>query len=84
MKIDPNAAAFPGQSHDSSGLPCAQAEHGLTIRAHFAAMAMQAYLSNPLALEAVAASGRSSTEIEAGYASDAVRMADILIAELNK
>ena len=72
MKIDPNAPAFPVQESMVSGstgeVPAAS---GLTIRAHFAAMAMQGILLNP------------DVDTPRYVAAEAVRHADALIAALN-
>lgn len=66
MPVDPQANAFPVEG-------CHFYSHGLTIRAHFAAMAMQGIISqacDPITDEEVA--------------KRAVWCADALIAELNK
>ena len=83
MKIDPNDSAFPiTESTNAHGNmtaindSCAYivSSGGLTIRAHFAALAMQGMLSyndSPI--------GRGSL-----FARNAVEYADALITELNK
>lgn len=78
MKIDPTDAAFPiPYGRD----PSAPHVSGLTIRAHFAAMAMQGMLANPVVMQTVGSRG-----IDPGpeLAKAAVDSADYLIAELNK
>jgi hypothetical protein len=64
-----NANAFP-QSKDDLTI---DDEHGLTKREYFAAMAMQALLSDP-----------NIATTYSKYAENAVQAADALIAELNK
>ena len=56
---------------------------GLTIRAHFAAMAMQGLMANALTLHAVAHSGDHQKAISE-TADMAAACADALIAALNK
>ncbi len=74
MKIDPNSPAFPAEGGNDSGL---HANPGLTTRAHFAAMAMQGVLADPNVRF------RGDEDYEEN-ASVCVKMADALIAELNK
>lgn len=69
MKIDPNAPAFPNSNQYSDSYI-----DGLTIRAHFAGMAMAAHAANP------EQTLTSSDKIAAW----SVEMADALIDELNK
>ncbi len=54
--------------------------NGLTVRAHFASMAMQALFSNNTAVEAFAENASNRSEIVVA----AVGIADLLIAELAK
>lgn len=86
MKLDPNAPAYPGYSdplvtaddgtrhlRSECGLP-QEPSMGLTVRQHFAAMAMQ---------------GAMAADTEATWPTErlvqyAVKVADALIAELNK
>lgn len=77
MKIDPNAPVFPGQEFSSEVGANSHLERGLTIRAHFAAMAMQGMVRR-------FSVSQESDEHIALDARDAVRYADALIAELNK
>jgi len=70
----PNDSAFPVQIME--GINYA---HGLSIREYYAGMAMQGLLANATTdPEGLGANQAKS------YASDAVYMADALIAELNK
>jgi len=70
MKILPNDPAFPFvETKDSSAAP------GLSIRAQFAAMAMQGFLANPNHLNW----GNRSELLKVS-----VEMADRLIEELNR
>lgn len=88
MKIDPNAPALPclcqpdgnGNPHGAQVGSATFWETGLTIRAHFAAMAMQGLLSNPLLENAI----DGPKCVYATIAGDALKHADALIAELNK
>lgn len=68
MKIDPESYAFPSEV----SLAC-----GLTVRSHFAAMAMQGVLADPNVRF-------SSPDHYEEHASVCVKMADALIAALNK
>ena len=68
MKIDPNASAFP--CDHAIPLPTS----GLTIRAYFAAMAMQGLISDP----------DCDSERYSDFAESAVNFADALIVELSK
>jgi hypothetical protein len=76
MSIDPNAPAFPWPDFRIDGKKAS----GVTIRAHFAAMAMQGLLANQL-LEDLIDSGEC---VYGTIAKDAIKHADALIAELNK
>lgn len=81
MKLDPNAPAFPVECDYSNGVPRGRQtdlrsgyETGLTVRQHIAAMAMQ---------------GAMSADTEATWPTEklvqyAVKVADALIAELNR
>lgn len=70
MKVEPNARAFPFESaRDWNG-----ASFGLTMRAYFAAKALQGLC---------AADAYEMWAVES-IASRAIRQADALIAELNK
>jgi hypothetical protein len=63
------ANAFPQSKNDLT----IDDEHGLTKREYFAAMAMQALISDP-----------NISTTYSHYAENAVQAADALIAELNK
>jgi len=71
MKINPNATAFPFEFDEAQ---VTRFDFGLTVRAYFAAKAMQGMLANPYMGE------READEI----AARAAKQADALIAELNK
>lgn len=77
--IDPNSPAFPS----AMIRPKDYGVEGLTIRAYFAAMAMQGLLANSHGLRCVATTEKSNKELVATYASDAVVFADALIEALN-
>lgn len=70
MKVDPNAPAYPVLSIDSWNKP--HVSGGLTVRQHFAAMAMQGLIA------------KGCTHGPDGVAMIACEYADTLIAELNK
>jgi hypothetical protein len=80
MKIDPNAPVFaaPVMRHavgdHGEVTPYIDSEGGLSIRAHFAAMAMQGLIALPA----------TDHETPGEIASFSVKCADALIAELNK
>lgn len=74
MKIDPNAPAYPVDLDSHS--------HGLSIRAHFAAMAMQGMIDSITRMEEPGTSIIPHRPIEVAEIS--VVYADALIAELNK
>lgn len=73
MKIDPNSPAFPNRSYRDPAEDFVWPSPGLTVRAHFAAMAMQG-------LMACAETAGKPEE----FAKWSVDHADALIAELNK
>lgn len=73
MKIDPNAPAFPVSDTVHANGQVQYGANGLTVRAHFAAMAMQGMLAD---------STRNGVWHE--YAENSVKFADALIAALNK
>lgn len=73
MKIDPNHSAFPNPSNGMS-MP----DYGLTIRAHFAAMAMQGLCANPKFFDA------PSSQIAAAAVLQADALIKALSAEANK
>lgn len=90
MKIDPNDSAFPlTESTNAHGNmaaindSCAYivSSGGLTIRAHFAALAMQAMLANPYIGDALT---EEEAETPLRCAELAVEAADALIQALNK
>lgn len=89
---NPNAPAAPAlcQMNAANEIVGAQTgcstgwELGLTKREHFAALALQGMLANPLGLECAAKSGDTQEKIEETYAADSVRFADLLIKALNK
>lgn len=75
MKIDPNAPAYPVDLDSHS--------HGLSIRAHFAAMCLQGLMANQITLMAMGTDKDAHKII--GEATDmAVTCADKLIESLNK
>lgn len=91
MKIDPNAAMFPAprvrNDVSDSGTITQRLEMvgGLTIRAHFAAMAMQGLLAD----QTFKMAARECSKTEGGktdslVAAAAIQFADALIAELSK
>ena len=63
---------------------------GLTVRAHFAAMAMQGLMANSDMVSLLVANNQNSGKTEGPeafwkhFAQDAVAAADVLISELNK
>lgn len=81
MSIDPNAPAHPTYATGMMG-------QGLTIRAYFAAMAMQGIVSSPSVLGAMKAmlikEADDTEDLGTLTAKSAVEFADALIAELNK
>jgi hypothetical protein len=89
MKIDPDAPAFPWEDinhrtgQHRTGQPSASA--GLSIRAHFASLAMQRMAGNPAIIGPNPMCGvayvNGSPET---LAQMAIQQADALIAELNK
>lgn len=79
----PYTNAFPGPRLDSDAVPLRQAHPGLTIREHFAAMALQGLLANPETAQAIT-DGVSAVIKLNRTARSAVCFADALILELNK
>lgn len=73
MKIDPNAPAFPNSRQYSNG-----DIDGLTIRAEIASRVMAGFSANHMMSSQAADWGPEN------YAAASVKMADALIAELNK
>ena len=90
MTIDPNAPAFPHvadiiQQGENTFLKKSLTSNGLTIRAHFAAMAMQGLAANHQFLLAVLQCSKvTNGKPETVLAQSAIEHADALIAELNK
>lgn len=76
-KIYPNDFAFPASESGTEEHTTFPGQRGLTIRAEFAARAMQGLLSSD---------NRQSVDVlnTRIYAGKAVQLADALIAELNK
>ena len=70
------AVAVPGFMYGDGSHEEPSVKGGLTIRQHFAAMAMQGLLSNT--------KNGYDTKAAVTYAENAVYLADALIAELNK
>lgn len=68
-----NQPAFPAQSHVKPNGEVHPFQSGMTLRQYYAGKALQGLLSDP--------AGNSPYE---RFASDAVRLADALIAELEK
>ena len=79
--IDPNEPAFPAQAKGSDGTPCHEMAYGITIRAHFAALALQGILSNIGLVQVYQKGGHTDPH---AIASGAIAMADALIDRLNK
>lgn len=81
MKIDPNAPAFAAAT-------CGDWQSGISIRAHFASLAMQGLagqmLNDPNALRALKDGTMTNEMAVAGLARMSCLRADALIAELNK
>lgn len=86
MKTDPNEPAFPSQPLDATGAPCGAPQLGLTIRQHYAGLALQGLLAQSHA------SFRDILQKEMGkkkctshsiFAREAVMMADALLEALN-
>jgi hypothetical protein len=80
MKIDPNSPAFAAAT-------CGDWNNGISVRAHFASMAMQGYLSaiDANLCKALLQSARAcGLSMPALIAQNSVDYADALIHELNK
>jgi len=77
-KITGNEPAMPTANSDRG------IDFGLTIRQHYAGLAMQGLLANQILLEKGAKQHSSVNSIFQSYAKDAVDIADSLIAELNE
>jgi hypothetical protein len=70
---------------DAQSTPNGTLQLGLTIREHFAAMAMQGLLANPTIPQIARSQGAETHEaIMDWYSQGAVQHADALIAELAK
>lgn len=81
MIIRPTDPAFPVSTGTNPGNPAA----GITVRAHFAAMAMQGIISNPESFAAAkSVAEQHNVKPSEAAARLAVAYADSLIAELNK
>lgn len=78
MKIDPNAPAFPTSDTIYPNGEVQYGFNGLTIRAEIASRIMAGFAANS------ASANVSSKQLSEYAPRNAVAMADILIAELNK
>lgn len=67
-------------AHDEDFKNC----RGLTLRQHFAAMALQGLLANPELLRVGTMGKTDAEEVMQSFTQDAVMAADLLIDELNK
>lgn len=76
MKIQPHDTVYPR--------PSVYNETGMSIRSHFASMAMQGLLASPKDGFTHDAEASAPIETWQDLAKGAVQMADALIAELNK
>lgn len=85
MKIDPTDAAFPAVSKRQVKDVIEETNHrGLTIREHFAAMAMEGMLANPeRTREAEQVANEFDVKPPEAIARLATRCADALIEALN-
>lgn len=78
--MNANEPAFPQPHHYCKNCGTMQTlTEGISLRAHFAELAMQGLLSNPKWTDGQAASTATPSTAQAS-----VRLADALIAELNK
>lgn len=81
MKLDPNSPAFPFTEMSINNPPVvAEIHYGLTVRQHFAAMALQAFISADPSEEGVV---NEVSEDAARLARTSVRYADALVQALN-
>lgn len=67
MSIKDGGSFHPCQPLNGQGMPCGAMEYGLSIRDHFAGLAMQAFASNP--------NGTMEDDVRAAW-----RYADAMIA----
>lgn len=82
--IDPNGPAFPSSDEDSDSRNPGWTGRGLTIRAHFASMAMQGMCGSFLTWRDESGNPCMATQSPEKMAAIATGYADALVAELNK